>query len=51
MVAQWWPNGDSNNEGTQLNLLFSELGLTQLISEPTHFRENCQPSPVDLIGQ
>ena len=20
---QWWPNGDSNNEGTQLNLLFS----------------------------
>ena len=42
-------NGDSNNEGTQLNLLFSELGLTQLISEPIHFRENCQPSCIDLI--
>ena len=24
---RWWPNGDSNNEGTQLNILFSELGL------------------------
>ena len=47
--VQWWPNGDSNNERTQLNLLFSELGLTQLISEPTHFRENCQPSCIDLI--
>ena len=21
--VQWWPNGDSNNEGTQLNLLIS----------------------------
>ena len=38
--VQWWPNGDSNNEGTQLNILFSELGRTQLISESTHFREN-----------
>ena len=47
--VQWWPNGDSNNEGTQLNILFSELGLTQLISEPTHFRRNCQPSCIDLI--
>ena len=48
--VQWWPNGDSNNEGTQLNILFSELGLTQLISEPTHFRKNCQPSScIDLI--
>ena len=47
--VQWWPDGDSNNERTQLNLLFSELGLTQLISEPTHFRENCQPSCIDLI--
>ena len=47
--AQWWPNGDSNNEGTQLIILFSELGLTQLISEPTHFRKNCQPSCIDLI--
>ena len=45
----WWPDGDSNNEGTQLDLLFNELGLTQLISEPTHFREHCHPSCIDLI--
>ena len=45
----WWPEGDNNNEGTQLNILFSELGLTQLISEPTHFRDLCQPTCIDLI--
>ena len=45
----WWPDGDSNNEGTQLDILFSELGLTQLIAEPTHFREHCRPSCIDLI--
>ena len=47
--AQWWPHGDSNNEGTQFDILFSELGLTQMISEPTHFREHCHPSCIDLI--
>ena len=47
--VQWWLNGDSNNEGTQLDILFSELGLTQLISEPTHFRDHCLPSCIDLI--
>ena len=47
--VQWLPNGDNNNEGTQLNILFSELGLTQLISEPIHFREHCCPSCIDLI--
>ena len=36
-------------EGTQFNILFSELGLSQLISEPTHFREHCRPSCIDLI--
>ena len=45
----WWSDGDSNTEGTQFNILFSELGLSQLISEPTHFREHCRPSCVDLI--
>ena len=47
--VQWWPECHSNNEGIQLNILFSELGLTQLISEPTHFREHCQPSCIDLL--
>ena len=47
--VQWWPDGDSNNEGTQFDILFSELGLTQMISEPTHFREHCHSSCIDLI--
>ena len=47
--VQWWPDGDSNNEGAQLNTLFSELGLTQLITEPTHFREHCQPSCINRL--
>ena len=46
---QWWFDGGSNNQGTQLNILFSELGLSQLISEPTHFRDHCNPTCIDLI--
>ena len=46
---QWWFDGGSNNQGTQLNILFSELGLSQLISEPTHFRDYCNPTCIDLI--
>ena len=46
---QWWPAGDDNNEGIQLNILFSELRLTQLISEPTHFRDHCHPTCIDLV--
>ena len=45
----WWSGGDSNNEGTQLDILFSELGLSQMIAEPTHFREHCHPSCIDLV--
>ena len=45
----WWSGGDSNTEGTQFNILFSELGLSQLISEPSNFCEHCRPSCIDLI--
>ena len=45
----WWSQGDSTPEGIQLDNLFSDLNLTQIISEPTHFRENCRPSCIDLI--
>ena len=46
----WYPEGDSNAEGVQLDNLFSNLGLTQMISEPTHFmRDDCRPSCIDLI--
>ena len=33
----WWPDGDSTPEGTNIEELFSKLGLSQLISEPTNF--------------
>ena len=46
----WYPDGDSNPEGVLLDELFTELNLTQLISEPTHFfRDDCKPSCIDLV--
>ena len=45
----WWPEGDNNSEGIQLDNSFSDLNLTQLISELPHFREHCTPSCIDLI--
>ena len=46
----WWPDGDTNAEGILLDNLFSDLNLTQLISEPTHFfRDDCKPTCIDLI--
>ena len=46
----WYPEGDTNPEGVQLDNLFSELNLTQIISEPTHFmRDTCNPTCIDLI--
>ena len=35
---QWWPLGDSNNEGIAIGSLSSDLGLTQLISDRTNFQ-------------
>ena len=46
----WYPDGDSNLEGVDLDNLFSDLNLTQIISEPTHFmRDTCNPTCIDLI--
>ena len=46
----WYPEGDTNAEGDLLDNLFSDLNLTQMISEPTHFfRDDCKPSCIDLI--
>ena len=46
----WYPEGDTNAEGVQLENLFSDLNLTQIITEPTHFfRDDCKPSCIDLI--
>ena len=35
-----WPDGDTTPEGTEIEDLFTSLGLTQVISEPTNFEPN-----------
>ena len=45
----WWPNGDTTPEGSSIEELTSFLGLTQLITEPTNFEPNKNPSCIDLI--
>ena len=45
----WWTDGDNNIEGIELDKLFTDLNLTQIISEPTNFQEHCSPSCIDLI--
>ena len=46
----WYPDGDTNLEGTLLVELFESLNLKQIINEPTHFfRDDCRPSCIDLI--
>ena len=46
----WYSGGDTNAEGILLDDLFSNLNMTQLICEPTHFfRDDCKPSCIDLI--
>ena len=45
----WWPDGDTNKEGSELEDLFSSLHLCQLITEPTNFTPHCRPSCIDLV--
>ena len=46
----WYPDGDTNPEGSALDELFSSLNLSQIINEPTHFfRDDCAPSCIDII--
>ena len=45
----WWPDGDTTPEGTELEELFTSIGLFQLISEPTNFEPHKNPSCIDLI--
>ena len=47
--SNWWTEGDSTPEGIYLENVFSNLNLTQIIKEPTHFREHCNPSCIDLV--
>ena len=46
--SQWWENDIKNNEGRVFEPFVSELGLHQLISEPTHFMGDSK-SCIDLI--
>ena len=45
----WWPDGDTTAEGREIENLISSLGLSQLISEPTNFDPNKNPSCIDLV--
>ena len=46
----WYPAGNTNAEGIRIDELFSNLNLTQIINEPTHFfRNDCTPSCIDII--
>ena len=46
----WWPDGDTNPEGMEIENLFTSLSLSQVISEPTDFEPNKSPSCIDLIA-
>ena len=45
----WWSDGVTTPEGRQIEDLFTSLGLSQIISEPTNFEPSCNPSCIDLI--
>ena len=45
----WYTNGDTNEEGLNIDDLTSSLDLIQLISKPTNFEENRSPNFIDLI--
>ena len=46
----WWLEGDTNPEGNEIEELFSLSGLIQIISEPTNFTPNKNPTCIDLIA-
>ena len=45
----WWTDGDTTPEGSEIEHLLSSLGLFQVISEPTNFEPNKNPSCIDLL--
>ena len=45
----WWPGVDTTHEGTTIDELFTKLGLSQIISEPTNFEPHKNPSCIDLL--
>ena len=50
MVTQfWWPDSDTTSEGREIENLINSLNLSQLISEPTNFEPNKNPSCIDVV--
>ena len=45
----WWPAGNTNNEGIAIDNLLSALDPNQIICEPTNFEEKRNRSCIDLI--
>ena len=45
----WWSNGDTTPEGKAIEELFTDLNLSQVISEPINFTPNKNPSCIDLL--
>ena len=45
----WWPEGDTTDEGTDIDELFSKLGPSQVISEPTNYEPHKNLSCIDLL--
>ena len=45
----WWSGVDTTAEGREIEDLFTSLGLSQIISEPTNFEPNRNPSCFDLV--
>ena len=45
----WWPEGNTNNEGIAIENLSSALDLNQIVREPTDFEEKQHPSCIDLV--
>ena len=45
----WWSGGDTFPEGIKIEELISNLGLLQIINEPTNFEPNTNTAFIDLI--
>ena len=45
----WWPDGNTNNEGIAIDNLLPALDLNQIICELTNYEEKENPSCIDLI--
>ena len=45
----WWPHGNNTAVGMEVDHFLSSLWLSQVISEPTNFEPNKNPSCIDLV--